>query len=454
MINRTTEVVVIDDMKDEVEPLLNLLNKRGVGLCYYKGTNFQELPQKPIAGVRFLFLDFVLGTDGQSYKNKISTLMGAVKGVIAKDNGPYVIFAWTKHNQPQDDLFSAFKKAIMNDKDFPKPVFIIDLEKNKYMNNLRLIDKRLKEVFNDKNILEILFHWESNARTALRDVVKLLTNMSRPEVSSDESFDDYSSKWNSELEKHFCKIAEMVIGRNNIKKDKKILIAAQLALTYPFHDCLEKRVWADSEKFKNLISRIFNHLSKRHTLGERAILNTAFLLNCLDLGKILQPGNIYLVPDVYKTFKCTQKKCYVNKARLTKNMIAKTFFNGELKTYGNKKELLRDVVPVLMEITPECDFVQNKWKCAKLVFGVLWPQEHEKQLKSPQKTNTLFISSPLLIRYRNKNYCMAFNSHHLLTLDFSVFKDIVPAFRARKEYLVDIQHWFSSHISRPGKSEF
>jgi len=67
------------------------------------------------------FLDFVLGTDGQSDKNKISALMGVVKGIVARDNGPYVIFAWTKHNQPQDDLFGAFKKAIMNDKDFPSP---------------------------------------------------------------------------------------------------------------------------------------------------------------------------------------------------------------------------------------------------------------------------------------------------------------------------------------------
>jgi hypothetical protein len=450
MINRTTEVVVIDDMKNEVEPLLNLLNKRGIGLCYFRGTNHKELPDKPIAGVRFLFLDFVLGTDGQNNKNKISTLMGAVKGVIAKDNGPYIIFAWTKHNQPQEDLFGSFKEAIMNDKDFPKPVFIIDLEKNECMNNLRSINKRLKAVFSDKNILEILFHWESNARTAFRDVVKLLTNISRPEIDKDQAFDDYSSKWNTELEKHFCKIAEMVMGKKNIRKDKRMLIAAQVALTYPFHDCLEKRVWADSGKFTKLTSRIFGHLSKQHSPEERALLNTAFLFNCVDVDVSLKPGNIYLAEEIYKKLKCTKKTCYINKPRLTKNTLAAAFFNGDMKTYGKKKELLKDVVPVFMEITPECDFVQNKWKCAKMVSGVLWPQEYEKQLKQ----NTHFISSPLLMSYKNKNYCLAFNSHYLLTLDFSVFENIAPVFRARKEYLVDIQHWFSAHISRPGKSEF
>lgn len=454
MINRTAEVIVIDDVRDEVDRLLKLLNRIGVGLCYYKGTDVRELPKKPITGVRILFLDFVLGTDGQPEKTKISTLMGVVKRVVALDNGPYVIFAWTKHDKPADDLLPAFKREIMRDNDFPQPVVIVNLEKNKCMKNLSEIKKRLKAIFNDKNILEILFHWERNARGALRDVVMLLTNLARPEQQQDQSFDDYSNNWNSELEKHFCKIAEMTLGSKNIKKDRKMLIAAQLALTYPFHDCLGKRIWSDPGKFTNLTSKIYNHLSKKHKPAERASLNTAFLINYHDLGKDLQPGNIYLVSDVYKRLKCSRRKCYTNKARLGKNLIAKEFYNGDLNTFLKRKELLKGVIPVLIEITPECDFVQNKWKCAKLVFGILWPLEYERQMKSPKKTNILFISDPLLINFKNEIYSLAFNSHLVLTLPLTVFKNIFPVFRARKEYIVDIQHWFSSHISRPGKSEF
>lgn len=449
MIKRTAEVLVIDDRKDEVEPLLKVLNKNGVGLCYYKGTDYSELPETPIEGIRILFLDFALGTDGQSERNKISVLMGVVKKVVSHNNGPYVIFAWTKHDKPEDDLLSAFKKEIMRDTDFPKPVVIINLEKNRCMNNLSEIAKNLKKVFSDKNILEVLFQWENNARGALRDVIKILTDISKPAVEPSQSFDDYSNKWNSELEKHFCKIAEMTLGKKNVKKDPKVLIAAQLALTQPFHDCVEKRIWTNSGRLKNLTSKIVGHLSSRHNPEERAILNTSFLLNCHDLGKDLQPGNVYLLSKVYTNMKCSKKKCHLNKVHLSKNAITGEFFSGKIDEFPNKAALLKGIIPVVIEITPECDYVQNKWKCAKMILGVLWPPEYERNIK-----DSLFVFKPLLISFRDKTYYLSFNAHHILTLPFSVFKDLSPVFSARKELIADIQHWFSSHISRPGKSEF
>lgn len=448
MINRTTEVVVIDDVKDEVEPLLNLLNKQGVGLCYYRGTNLGDLPEKPIVGVRLLFLDFVLGTDGQPEKNKISTLMGIVKSVVARDNGPYVIFAWTTHNQPQDDLIGAFKKTIMNDKDFPKPVIIIDLEKNRCVNNLRLIRKRLKEVFNDKNILEVLFHWESNARTALRDVVKLLTEISRPAIVQDESFDDYSSKWNSEIEKRIYKISEMALGEN-IKEDKKLLIAAQLALTSPFHDCVERRIWGDPGKFKNLTTKIMSHKAESVSTQQIALLNSYFLLMSNDLNEDIQPGNIYHFNSVLPRIKCMTRNCYTNKLRIAKTKIIESFCQKNTSS-DDKKKIIKDSVPILIEITPECDYAQNKWKHAKCVLGILWPESFEKSMNKKLG----YIFKPLPIICKDKTYILTFNAHYIFSFPFSVFKSVTPVLKAKKELLVDIQHWFASHISRPGKSEF
>ena len=113
MITRFTNVVVIDDVYDEVKPLFKILNHRGVGFVYYNGTDFNELPNQPLKGVRLLFLDFVLGTEGQSPRNKISTLMGVVKKAISEDNGPYIILAWTKHDIPEDDLLGLFKEEIL-----------------------------------------------------------------------------------------------------------------------------------------------------------------------------------------------------------------------------------------------------------------------------------------------------------------------------------------------------
>ena len=449
MINRTAEIVVIDDEKDEAEPLLKLLNKKGVGFCYYRGTDPNELPEKPLEGVRILFLDFVLGTDGQSERNKISTLMGAVKGVIAKDNGPYVIFAWTKHDQPENDLFTAFKNEIMKDKDFPKPVVLINLEKNDCLGkSFSSLNKKLVQKFSDKNTLEFLFLWEKNASLAIRDVVKLLTEISMPQIQTGQSFDDYSNKWNSELEKNIYRISEMALGKN-IKANRKLLIAAQLALTNPFHDCIEKRIWNNSRMFNSLTAKIMTHKKSHVTNQQRALLNTYFLLVSHDLDSNVQPGNIYLFNSVLSHLKCMVKTCYANKLHITKTKIVEGFCQNSITT-EQKKQLVKNFVPILIEITPECDYVQNNWKQAKCVLGVLWPESLEKQLNKKLG----YIFKPLPVTYEDKTYILTFNARHVFNFPFSVFKIITPSLKARKELLVDIQHWFSSYISRPGKSEF
>ncbi|MCK4792630.1 MAG: hypothetical protein KAV87_53365 [Desulfobacteraceae bacterium] len=375
--------------------------------------------------------------------------MGAVKGVIARNNGPYVIFAWTKHDRPEDDLFTAFKNEIMKDNDFPKPVVLINLEKNDCLGrSFASVNKKLMQTFNDKNILEFLFFWEKNASLAIRDVVKLLTEMSMPPIQAGQSFDDYSEKWNSELEKHICKISEMALGEN-IKADRKLLIAAQLALTNPFHDCIERRIWSDSRMFKSLTAKIMTHKTSPVTNQQRALLNTYFLLVSHDLDSNVQPGNIYLFNSVLSRLKCMTKSCYSNKLRITKTKIIEDFCQKNVSA-GDKNQLVKDSVPILIEITPECDYVQNKWKHARCVLGVLWPENLERFLNKKLG----YIFKPLPVTCEDKTYILTFNARHIFNFPFSVFKALPPSLKARKELLVDIQHWFSSHISRPGKTEF
>ena len=49
-------IAVIDDLWKEAKPLLSILSKNGAPFLYYDG-DVRELPKKPIAGLRFLFLD-------------------------------------------------------------------------------------------------------------------------------------------------------------------------------------------------------------------------------------------------------------------------------------------------------------------------------------------------------------------------------------------------------------
>jgi len=454
MITQTADVVVIDDVYDEVKSLLKFLNHKGIGFVYYNGTDLNELPGRPLKGIRSLFLDFVLGTDGQSSRNKISTLMGVVKKTISEDNGPYITFAWTTHDMPEDDLLGLFKEEILKDTRFPQPVVIVNLEKNECMSNLNRLDRKLNEKFGDENILKVILSWENYARDALCDVLRILSYISKPAVSPGQSFDNYSASWNTQLEKHIFRIAETVLGRN-ISADKNLLVAAQIALTVPFHDCAETRIKKNTAYCKELAERIITHKNAQYSLTERAVMNTFFLLVSQGIDKSVKPGNIYKFADVFKKMKCEKKDCYFNKTKLTRQGIAQEFYGGSIKTFGEKATLLKKIIPVLLEITPECDYVQKKWKTPRLVLGILWPESFKDVLSVNSKDyKPDYIYKSLPVKYKDEIFYLTFNVHHLFNVGFHVFESVEPILKARKELLVDVQHWFSGHISRPGKTEF
>lgn len=455
MIQHGTKIVIIDDKYDEVKNLLGILNKNGLAFTYYKGDEYAQLPDNPLSGVRLLFLDFVLGTDGQSDRNKIAVLMNVMKTTIAGENGPYIILAWTKHDTPHDNLLALFKEEIMKGTDVPKPMAIINMEKRDCMESLTKIRRNIKKNLNDKEILEILMYWENHAANASNEVLRTLSDISRPQATQGQLFDQFASAWNSQLERHIYRIAESSLGQNT-KPDRQLLIAAQLSFTELFRDHIETIIRKGTKRFKKLTERINTHKGENYTPDEKAYMNTSFLLISRDLDETLQPGNIYRLDKISGKLKCENKDCYINKTKLTRRTVVSEFYDGKLVSYANKEELIKKAVPVLMEITPECDYAQNKWRHAKLVMGVLWPESAggEASLDRRIKKTARYIYEPLTMKYKGEVYHLTFNANHMFNIGFSVFGSVTPIMKARKELLVDVQHWFSRHLSRPGKTEF
>ena len=94
---QTGRVVVIDDDSKEADPLLKSFSKIGIASTYYSG-NVAELPDTPLKGVRLVALDLHLAGDGNGDAREIlSTPLGVLQKLIAPQNGPFVLLAWTKH---------------------------------------------------------------------------------------------------------------------------------------------------------------------------------------------------------------------------------------------------------------------------------------------------------------------------------------------------------------------
>lgn len=454
---KDTRIIVVDDKRDEVKQLLKLFDKKGIPFNYYfEDGKYTNLPDNQLKNIRFIFLDFVLGTDGQPVKTKIATLLNVLKRILHPDNGPYIILAWTAHNSVNrnDNLLTPFKSEILKNSDIPKPVAIIDLDKVNIMRKLNHIEKKLKEKFKGKDIFEILFGWECNGRVALADVLKTLTDLSAKNIIIPTSLDRYSTLLRDAVEKNMYQFAASVSGKN-LNSGKNILIDAQLPLSGIFQDHLETSIRKTTPDLLRLSRKIFrSRNSSRYNDSERAEMNTYFLLVSNSLESSLKPGNIYKATSVLRKVHRNSKVILKKKDFYDKNKLKSRRANPGFNT--KLKELNKKVVPVLIEVTPECDYVQKNWRNARFIFGVLWPHKFSDNTDTKdyftKADKKLF--SPILIKYKGSIHFLAFHSDYQLTLPLSILKSIKPIIRARKELLVDIQHWSAMHASRPGKTEF
>ncbi len=443
-----TKVVVVDDKREAAQNLLKLLDRNGIAYNYYfEGGDMGNLPSAPMKNVRLIFLDFVLGTDGQTVKNKIATLLGVLENIIHKENGPYIIAAWTINNA---ELLEPFKVALFASTDIPKPVMIIDMNKAAIMSSLRNIERKIKSTFDGTNMFEIIFGWESNGQAALADVVKMLSDISVKNISTPPlTLDQFSASAKKALERNMYRFAVSAAGEKNLTSDTHILIDAQTPFAGIFHDNLEGYIKSRTPELQKLSKKIYRNRSKsvpKYTPAERAQMNNYFLLESSPEASI-KPGNIYkrdaILSKIHKTGKVTFTKSDFYNKPSTPTRLAHT------------QELNRRVIPVVMEVTPECDYAQKKWKGAKFVSGILYPEKYldggktDDQMKSADK-----ISPPIPLYYNNQVYFLVFHAGYQSVLPLTQIKTIKPILRARKDLLVDIQHWLASHSSRPGKLEF
>ena len=454
-----TKIVVVDDRKEDVEKLLGLLNKKGVPFnYYYENADKNNLPEQPLKNVRLVFLDFVLGTDGQPEKTKIATLMNVLAKILALDNGPYIIMAWTLHNGAarNSDLISPFKVELFRNSGIPKPVAIIDLDKANIMRCMGDIDKKIKKEFNGNNIFEIIFGWECNGRIALSGVIKTITDISSESIGGVSlSLDDYSCRLRKAVEKNMRNFAVANSGQN-LEEGNKILVDSQLPLCNIFQDQLEMEIKKQTPFLKNLSKRIYSAKRYKYIDSETAQMNTFFLFSSRPEPPI-RPGNIYEASSILKKLRVG------NRIKLEKTAFYKIKkIKGIYSSNGNSplnlkiKEFTKRIIPILIEATPECDYAQKNWKGAKFIFGVLWPYKFADGTKTEeylaQKDSKIFPK--FLMKFNNEMYFFMLHSDYQCIFPLSPVKNVEPILRARKELLTDIQHWIAMHASRPGKTEF
>ncbi|HYF80528.1 MAG TPA: hypothetical protein VD973_25755 [Symbiobacteriaceae bacterium] len=123
-----------------------------------------------------------------------------------------------------------------------------------------------------------------------------------------------------------------------------------------------------------------------------------------------------------------------------------------LKGVLEKEEAIKECLPVLIDTTPACDYAQGKTGLKRVVAGALVPARYKLNANMPDACQLLGVigfddgsdSSPKGL------YRLVIHNSFTDGMQSGVLEPFTAAFRIRRHVLGAIQHWGSSHGSRPG----
>lgn len=154
-----------------------------------------------------------------------------------------------------------------------------------------------------------------------------------------------------------------------------------------------------------------------------ASLNTKLHIE-LNPSQELVPGNIYLNPEQKK------KEQYIG------SFLKK--INGNLDEY-----FLVD-----LEVSPICDYAQQKWKRSRTLPGLMYPSQYIEEKKSGANLYSVLPS----FNINEIEYNFIFDYHLFHAWDKTNAKERIVSYRLKRELLLDIIAQLSSHVNRPGIS--
>lgn len=414
----TSRVLVVDDKPAEAVPILTALGEVGVGCVYVKGDKVEELPAAPIEGIRLVFLDMRLA-EGGDQKTALSKTLHVLKTCVSEKTMPLVVVCWTRH---QEDV-AAFKEAA--EKDFPglRHGAIVAMPKptasspDKWKN----IHRRIRTTLREYGGFGLVWRWENVLHEAATETSQALAEASARMVANTTTVADWQ-------EGVFSVCRELVRADAGRTADRRAVSNAlfrmlnELAMDRIHHVVLTGPL--------PCVDKLIPGADPGLGLEDTARLNQMILVDPVASGDTsISPGFTYV--QSRGTPKCLFKKFGIG-VRFIRKYI-KGQFDGR-------------VTPVLIELSPACDFAQGQRPVCTFIAGLLVPGE--TLVKSEGHKEVL---GPLTIPgYKGTKKIIA--SKRLVYACSLAPGDISnrPICRLRSTALIDLQVKTAMFKARPG----
>ena len=408
-------VLIIDDKEEEIVTLHNLLKSKDIWVKY---KNPKECSSK-LRNRKIIFLDIYLSETATELKGHISEIRKILKAIIGQNFGTYGIVIWTNHFQHVD----TFREKIHLDKgQYDLPLFICGLDKQKYLRD------GYDNLFSD---LEAAL--KTNIASNFFINWSILVNQGRDKAIT-EIFNlvpDYQ-KQDKNLEFLLFKLAQNYTGMPIDKIDDYPLSVDAIKA---FNDLLVSEVNTASKKLS-----IFSSTKEiKYIDNEKKIIQAETKINkSEELYNIFAEINSQLLID----------QTYISQDKVIPgNVYAVIGADDQFK----HPRLPDNSKPIIIEMTPPCDFSNNKSYKPRVLAGYYYDSDGKK----PTSENFYKELYPLKIKGLDKSQIVIFDFSILGFIKAADLKDANKykiLFRTKDKLFADILQKMSSHIARLGLS--
>ena len=432
---RGARVLLVDDSLEEAIPVIKACAKKGVPVAYFDG-NISDLPaeSEKLTGIRLAILDMDLGGAGDTKENKISTLIARLQAIMAADNGPYSMVAWTMHADLVDLLDArlfALYQAGDNQETVPLPVVYVRLEKKNFRTkaggfDIEKLSSTLEFELRKSIPVSIMQAWEERCVRAASGVTNSLSEMVAPQSDNPAGWRD---NWNTSYLKVLTSLAKEEVGDENLSMET--FYKALFGALNPLHvDFLE----SDHAPLPVLPDGLLP-LPKAEANPLAGKINTKLHVSFQGVNQF-SPGNIYKLADCIEAVPIQPRRIFEDLVQAA---------------HKENAVLFDQTIPILLEVSASCDFAQSKIKFARFVAGLIVPMNESSNFKQPsykQPLEALLSLEPLWIQEQDRRLLLS--SQYLISLELDRAKPLKPFARLRSQWLTSVQFWLAQQLSRPG----
>jgi len=428
-------IIIVDDSVEDGRLISNSIQAAGYSARYieYKKNKLFELSKNKLRGVRIVFMDIHLipeGTSGED-KNYYSAVQKALESILDQKNGPYIMITWSEYSDKSKDLYSFLDERLTKEL---IPVSKKELDKEDYKNLDREEDltKIVKEYLNELEGIGCLINWEEgisySASETLYEILKIARNLEGNLVEK--------------VGKVVGKLAKASAG-NHLAKENSVDNLHNVLAEILF-DQMTHQQRNQNDEFGQMI---YDGSQQDVDGGWHSRINSMLHLDTQshDAHTVHIPGDVFKYPENNHDLPLPM---VIDKIDFFKSQFYSGCIRGDLNG-PEKEELNKNFKLLLMEITPPCDYAQNKFTWHRYIVGVQIPT---KFMNSKNKVNVEFLcATPEFTTDDQQDYKIVFNSKLIISLEPEKANALNrPFMRIRQVLLADMMGWLGRMVTRQG----